>query len=236
MIARLPSWALTMLIVWVWVAQGCGAQEGAGLAGGALNNDSGNNDFGNNANNDNGNNFPGTPGNNDPGNNDLLEVFQFVMITDLTPQAVGDFPGADIDAVSLIKPDSDQEFFVQQVSEQSDVECEGNQACDLSTLLGMPDAVTGPGECFDGGDPDATTFAALNQGFIIVTFTGPENGLQPIESGDVIHVYELGAVECGRFEDDPYRVSVGVSDTETGAFITVGENSDGSNLIPINGL
>ena len=159
---------------------------------------------------------------------------RFVLLQDDTPSVTEGTPGSDVDAIGLIKGDGSGEFFAQTLSAESDVSCEGNDACDTSALLDAPDVVVG-GECFGGGDVDTNLFTSLNQGFVIVGFSGGDNGDQIIENGDSIHVYEIGATECGRFDDDPYSVSVGVSDTDTGAFVdlAVGE---GSNIIPVEGL
>jgi hypothetical protein len=59
-------------------------------------------------------------------------------------------------------------------------------------------------------------------------------GNEAIENGDTIKVYEVGATLCGRFDDDPFRVSVGVS-TDLGTFVEQGEGH-GQIEFPVSGL
>ncbi len=184
-----------------------------------VNNDE-NNDVNNDANNDENNNLP---------------EFRFLLVQDDAPAVMGETPGADVDAFGLIKGDGRGEFFATAISSESDVICDGNSACDTSALLGPPDVVVN-GECFGGGDVDTTLFTSLNQGFVIVSFSGGDNGDQIIENGDSIHVYEIGATECGRFDDDPYTVSIGISDIDVGAFIEIGSGAAGDNIIEVSGL
>ncbi len=160
--------------------------------------------------------------------------FRFVLIQDDAPSAPGETPGADIDAIGLIKSNG-LEVFATTVSDQSDVSCDNNSACDITALLGPPDVIDDSG-CFGGGDVDTTLFVSLNQGFVIASFSGDGNGDQVIENGDAIYVYEIGATECGRFDDEPYTVSVGVSDNNTGTFIELGSTGSGDNIIEIQGL
>ena len=173
----------------------------------------------------------------DDGNNENVPepepAFRFVLVEDLTAEPSGDFPGADVDAISLIKFSGD-EFFAQSLGEDSDVACDGNLACDASALLGAPDVVDN-GECFGGGAPDGSDFTALNGGFVVVGFSSLEDD-PVIEVGDSVHVFEIGATECGRFDDDPFRVSVSISAEISGAFIEVGAGGQGENIIPVTGL
>jgi hypothetical protein len=161
--------------------------------------------------------------------------FRFVMVEDLTVNRGGDFPGADVDAVSIIKSSGD-EIFASAFSAETDVDCTANLACDPSSILGAPDAVVG-GNCFDGriGNVDPTTFTALNGGFAVLQF-GSESRDATIENGDDIRVYEIGATQCsGSFDDDPYSVAVSVSD-DLGSFVEMGTGGQGVVTIPISGL
>ncbi len=205
-----------------------------------------NNDFNNDENNDVGNNDFNNDGNNDPNNNPNNEppqLFTLVLIQDLAQAVVDGTPGADIDAVGLIKAEDGTELFAAVLQAESNVPCDAeeggaiNEACDPLALLGAPDAVN-EGECFGGGDVDTTLFTSLNQGFVIVSFGDDEVGAEAavIENGDAIHVYELGATECGRFDDDTVTVSVGVSDQDLGAFIEMGTTVAGDNIIEVSGL
>ena len=162
---------------------------------------------------------------------DTPQAYRFLLIEDESLTVAGDLPGADIDTVSLIKGGSGVEIFAQTISPLSEVSCEGNLSCTQEAAIGSPDAIDPEsGECFGGGDVDETLFLALNQGFIIVSF-----GDEVIENGDSIHVYEIGSVECGRFDDDPYSIAVSKSDG-LDDFVEVGTGSDGSNTIPVFGL
>ena len=160
-------------------------------------------------------------------------TFRFVLIEDLTPTLAGDFPGADIDAVGLIKAD-ETEVFATSVEADTDIECEGNLSCDPSSLLGPPDAVDARG-CFGGGAPDPSRFTSLAGGLAIVGFA--QSAAPSIENGDRIHIYEVGSTECqGNFDDDPYAISVSVSAELSGSFIEIGSGGNGENIIPVSGL
>ena len=162
-------------------------------------------------------------------------AFRFIMVEDQTGNPSGDFPGADVDAISVIKASGD-EFFAESFEEDTDISCDGpNLACDASALLGAPDVVDG-GDCFGGGAPDGSDFTALNGGFVIVQFSSVTNGDVAIENGDDIHVFEVGATECGRFDNDPFDVSVSTSDDVTGVFVELGRGGEGNNIIPVTGL
>jgi hypothetical protein len=171
----------------------------------------------------------------DNNDNNDTPSFRFVMVEDLTVNRGGDFPGADVDAISVIKAGGG-EVFASAFSPETDVDCSANLACDPSALLGAPDAVLG-GECFDGrlGAVDPSTFTALNGGFAVVQFGSGANDTT-IENGDDIRVYEIGATQCsGAFDDDPYSVAVSVSD-DLGSFIEMGTGGQGVVTIPISGL
>jgi len=171
----------------------------------------------------------------DPEPDPQVAAFRFIMVEDQTGNPSGDFPGADVDAISVIKASGD-EFFAESFEEDTDISCDGpNLACDASALLGAPDVVDG-GDCFGGGAPDGSDFTALNGGFVIVQFSSVTNGDVAIENGDDIHVFEVGATECGRFDDDPFDVSVSTSDDVTGVFVELGRGGEGNNIIPVTGL
>jgi hypothetical protein len=170
------------------------------------------------------------PANNQPANNQPApDPFLFVMVTDTTPNPSGDTPGADVDAIGLIKADGTEVFAA--TIESDDLDCTNNTACDTNGILGAPDVVDN-GECFGGGGVDTTLFTALNASRVVVSFDGGAE----VENGDSIHVYEIGATECGRFDNDPFSVSVGVSDDLDGTFIVIGDGGDGNNIIPVSGL
>jgi hypothetical protein len=154
------------------------------------------------------------------------ELFRYVLIEDLTNPVAGDAPGADIDAVSIVK--GDQEFYAVSV-EDFKAGGERNNHADINELLGPPDSncekknfVSLGGEAFGG-------YAMLSFGTAQVDVS--------IENGDSINVYEIGTTMCPgtRFDNDPYRVSVSVSD-DLGAFVEMGTGGDGRNIIPVTGL
>ena len=149
---------------------------------------------------------------------------RFVMIEDLTNPASGDSPGADIDAVSVLK--SGEEFFATQVEDAS-VDSPTNRFNDPSELLGPSDS-----GCM------VQNFTSLGGrqfgGFAIVSFDGGGQEVA-IENGDVVKVYEVGNLLCGRFDDDPYQVSVSIS-TDQGTFVELGDGGSNRNLIPVTGL
>ena len=160
-----------------------------------------------------------------------LPAFRFLMIEDLGPNPSGDFPGADIDAISLLKADG-TEHFAQSV-EDAEIACDGNLACDISPMLGAPDVIF-DGMCLEEAIVEGTRFTALNGGFLIVSF-GTANEDVTIENGDRVHIYELGERECGRFDDDPVRVSVGTSNNPLNDFVEMGDTTE-SNIVPVSGL
>ncbi len=144
---------------------------------------------------------------------------------------------ADINAAGLSKSNG-QEFFADVIiNDLTEIPCGGavgNIACDGLAALGPPDVIDDEG-CFGGGGVDPSRFVSLGGGFITMGFSSPL-GLRPIENGDAIHVYEVGAAECGRFDDDPFVVTVSVGDGQLGVFVELGRGGDGSNIIPVSGL
>jgi hypothetical protein len=113
------------------------------------------------------------------------------------------------------------------VVEQFSIDSAGNSASDPTQLLGPPNA-----NC----EANSGAFTALGGAgnYVIVTF-GTQSEDVTIEIGNSIKVYELGSTLCGRFDDDPYRVSVSVSD-DLGSFIFIGNGGQGSNEVPVSGL
>lgn len=159
--------------------------------------------------------------------------YRYAQVEDTSPNPSGDTPGADIDAVCLIKGDTGEEICATQV-EFAEVDCESNTACDPEDAIGAPDIIDKEsGVCFGGGDPTPEGFVALNGGRIIVGF-----GDAVIENGDNIYVYEIGATECGLFDDDPFEVAVlkipELNDPDT-TFLGNG-GSSGGNILPVRGL
>jgi hypothetical protein len=149
---------------------------------------------------------------------------RFIMVEDLTNPVAGDSPGADIDAISVIK--GADEFFAQRVEDAS-VSTSTNRFDDPNEVLGPPDA-----------DCQVQNFVSLggsaNGGYVIVSM-GQGQQEVAVENGDTIKVYEIGSFLCDRFDDDPYQVSVSVT-TDQGDFVELGQGGANNNLIPVSGL
>jgi len=145
----------------------------------------------------------------------------------LTGDCGGGNPGADIDAVVLIRPDG-TEFYALSVEEDSDVlgqVCHANDKDDVNSVLGQPDACAkenGSG-CGDNGYPENYNcecaggssewagYFSLNGGAIIVSF---ENDTELL-CGDKVIVYEMYNPEFPGSEET-YEVALG---TEAGSFL-----------------
>ena len=154
------------------------------------------------------------------------QAARFVLIEDLTDPIGGDAPGADIDAVSVLKPGA--EYFATAV-EDSHLGGQRNAYMDVSELLGSPDS-----RC------EKQNFVSLGGaragGYVILSF-GTEDRDVSIENGDSIRVHEIGRTLCPStsYDDDPYSVSVSVS-TDLGSFQEIGTGGEGKNTIPVTGL
>lgn len=137
-------------------------------------------------------------------------TYRFVLIEDLQPPVWWDYPGADIDSVSLIKSDG-RIVDAQTVEDFENLTIEGNLATDPSRVLGPPDAAC---------DPNSGAFYAMGGAgsWIMLGFDGTT-----IDNGDAIDVVELGATECGQFDDEDYAIGIGVSSDDTGTWIEIGE-------------
>jgi hypothetical protein len=147
-------------------------------------------------------------------------------VEDQTPRVSGRSPGADVDAIGLRKSNGG-ELFASSVEDSRIGNPGSNEFADVSALLGPPDS-----NC------EVRNFTALGGqaegGYVIVSF-GDGDADAVIEDGDTLRVYEVGATLCGRYDDDPYRVSVSVS-TALGDFIELGDGGNGSNDVPVRGL
>jgi hypothetical protein len=129
-------------------------------------------------------------------------------------------PGADIDAVVLVRPDG-TEFYAAAVELDVDFTgdiCPANDASDLNTVLGVPDGClkalgcgcgdygyAGNPDCkCSGGDEDYTGYYSLNGGAVIIWFEENEELL----CGDQIVVYEMWNPDIAGAEEG-YRVAYG---------------------------
>lgn len=155
------------------------------------------------------------------------QAARFVMIEDMTPRVAGDAPGADLDAVGLLKASGGEHFAT--AIEDFKLGGANNEYANPSELLGAPDA-----RCQKSG------FVSLGGqqagGYVIVSF-GTDNNDLTIQNGDSIKVYELGGTLCpgSGYDDDPYSVSVSVS-TDLGTFQEIGQGGEGRNILPVRGL
>jgi hypothetical protein len=196
---------------------------------------------------------------------DVLEIFEpeirtglcipgqsaslfFVRIADdldnstLTGDCGGGNPGADIDAIVLVRPDG-TEFYADTVEEDSDVAgevCETNSKDDLMAVVGQPDGCakdlgcgcgdhgypTNPDCDCAGGDEKWTGYYSLNGSAIIVSF---EQGAE-ILCGDQVVVYEMYNPEVAGSEET-YEVAYG---DEMGNFICQTDYSTGTGIIDVS--
>ena len=183
----------------------------------------------NNPNNNPNNNPP--PPNNNPNNNTPVPSYRFVLIEDLTDPVAGETPGADVDAIELIKVGGGGGFAT--FLEDFNIAGGNNTHADPTQMLGAPDA-----DCVAASPAFTAMGGAAANGYVIVSF-GSETTDVSIENGDSIKVYELGATLCNKFDNDPYQVSVGVGNTlgsftESGKII--GTGGMGSNEVTVSGL
>ena len=166
------------------------------------------------------------PGAEGPGDEGPALSYRYVLIEDLTDPIGGDAPGADIDAIAVVKNDA---AFYATAIEDSNLGGASNAFLDPGQLLGAPDA-----GC------EKRNFTSLGGaragGYVIVSFATPERDVT-IDNGDTIEVFELGRTLCPntRYDDDPYRVSVSVAD-EIGTFQEVGIGGEGQNSVTVSGL
>ena len=130
---------------------------------------------------------------------DQPDYARYVLIEDLSQNVSGGSPGADIDAVALVK--SSGAVYWATTTEDFTIGGGMNEHTSPDEATGEPNS-----EC------QVKNFVALGganeNGMLIVSFTSDENNVT-IENGDRVRVIEVGETECsGRFEDDPYSVSI----------------------------
>ncbi len=150
-------------------------------------------------------------------------------------------PGADVDAIVLIRPDG-TEYFAATVEEDADVAgrvCENNDKDDINTVLGQPDGCakdlgcgcgdhgypTNPDCDCAGGDSKWVGYYSLNGGAIIVSF---EQGAELL-CGDQVAVYEMYNPEVAGSEET-YQVAYG---DDTGNWIGQSDIATGTGVIDV---
>ncbi len=149
---------------------------------------------------------------------------RFVLIEDMTPRVAGNAPGADLDAISVVKRNGG-EFFATAL-EDFEIGMGENLYSNPEEVLGAPDS-----------DCEKKSFVSLGGaeagGYVMVSFATSSQDVT-VEAGDSIKIYELGSTLCPstNYDDDPYNVSVSVS-TDLGTFVEVGAGGEGRNVIPI---
>ncbi len=155
-----------------------------------------------------------------------LEGHQYILVEDRTEPVGGRAPGADIDAISVRRAHATQEYFATQI-EDAHIGVHGNDFTDPSLALGPPDANCTPENFVALG-------GAAAGGYLTVSFhlPGEPVGLQ---TGDTLTIYELGHSLCGRYEDDPFRVSISTS-TERESFVEQGQSTNNARGIVLGPL
>ncbi len=144
--------------------------------------------------------------------------FVVLLIQDTTPSPQGIFPGADIDAVALLRGENPARF-ADTILDGTDVSCDNNPGCAPEPALGQPDALTEDG-CFVGGAVDQDTFVSLAGGALMLGFELDE----PFESGDTIELYELSALDCEGFDDDDATTTtLSITDADNSTFVEIGQ-------------
>jgi hypothetical protein len=194
------------------------------VGGDATNNDT------NNATNNDTNNATNNATNNDT-NNDVNNVatntYRFVLVEDETVNTSGRSPGADLDAIEVVK-NGGGSFYATAVEDITFGPDDGNEALTQENILGAPD------DNCAGSDATGVALGGVG-GYVIVSF-GTDAQDVTIENGDSIRVHEIGSTSCpGQFDDDPYSVSVSVS-TSLGDFIEIATDVNGDGAVSVSGL
>jgi hypothetical protein len=153
--------------------------------------------------------------------------YYFVRINDIGTQG-GMNPGADIDAVAVVKPNG-ATAYADQVQEYMPVNAQDLSAMSMlpENILGEPTAFGTPFEPqFAGPDKycslDDSHFLGLGGlgAYVIVSF------VDAIENGDTVTVYEVGNCD-GEGKLDPVQVQVSVSAAVDGNWVTIFEANAG---------
>jgi hypothetical protein len=132
-------------------------------------------------------------------------IFRYVRLQQLSNPEGGAHPGADIDALVVIKPDGSMSY-AQSVISVAD-------AINASDALGAPDE---PPDCL------VADYASLGErgGYIVFAFGAPIDAAG-IEVGDTIIVYEVTAADCPASGDDIIEVTISIAPLPEGPFTPV---------------
>jgi hypothetical protein len=152
----------------------------------------------------------------------------------------GGNPGADIDAVVLVRPDGTEYYAATVETDDIGYVCDHNDHDDINTVLGGPDGCAGElgSGCGDygyitnpdcqcaGGTDNLVGYYSLNGGSVIVSF---EQGTELL-CGDQIAIFEMYNPEIAGSEET-YTVSFGDA---FGNFIGQTEFSTGTGVVDVN--
>lgn len=119
------------------------------------------------------------------------QSFRYVLVEDLAASEGGEHPGADIDAVALVKADDTITYF-------TDIRAMSSGSVNEAGALTEP---TDPVGCFVG------EFASLGgtDGYMIL------GGAGEFEAGDTIRVHEVGPSDCGPSGAEETSIQVSIS-------------------------
>jgi hypothetical protein len=150
-------------------------------------------------------------------------------LEDNTDPVAGEFPGNDVDAISVIKAGGGEVFATRVVDANIGDPNGNNSATDPTQMVGAPDA-----NCQAQSGKFTALGGSAAGGYAIVEF-GTTGVDVTIENGDSIKIYELGRTLCGMFDDDAGTVGVSTS-SDLGTFIEIGSTGTGQYTIPVAGL
>ena len=188
-------------------------------------NNSENNSTANNSTNNSVNNSE----NNSTANNTSAPQYRFVLLEDNTNPVAGEFPGNDVDAISITKAGGGEVYATRVVDFNIGDPNGNNSATDPNQMVGAPDA-----NCVANSGKFTALGGSAAGGYAIVEF-GTTGADVTIENGDSVTIYELGATLCGMFDDDEGTVGVSAS-SDLGTFTTIGSTGTGRYTIPVAGL
>ncbi len=126
-------------------------------------------------------------------------VYRYLYLFDLSDSLSGPHPGADIDAVELVR--GGRSFYATTISDRGFEPGLSNEASASSAMLGAPQATGNPPRCNLSANPPH--WYSLGGGFVVVDFG---SGVA-IQDGDEIVIYECSGTSGG--VDDPYGFGIG---------------------------
>lgn len=141
-------------------------------------------------------------------------AYRYILIEDLTEPVAGEYPGAELDAVSLVKPDGTR--YLETVVDAFDhttliPQAQPNMAADPHAALGPPDA-----QC--SVEFNDRFYSMGGSGSFLIATVGDDVS---IDIGDKLIVHVFGFTECGLLSDGDYEVSVS-SSPDLSSFVPLG--------------